>query len=193
MMSRSGWKPAKLRAFRTLFSARMFTAICRWLRRLRVPESDLLDVAHEVLLAALRGFQRYDPRRGRLRSWLHRIAVHKAAHWHDRAFRRREVLGLDGAPELPDPALVVDEQIERQEVRAFVFDCLQELPVDLRQVLIPYELDGIPLREIAESLGVPLSKVQKRHAKGRRALKALLLGRMREEQGIMGDPRRTYH
>ena len=63
------------------------------------------DLLQEVLILALSSLSRYDPQRSRFERWLKGITVHAAAHYHDRAFRRRERVGLEEAPEPQDPAL----------------------------------------------------------------------------------------
>lgn len=175
------------RAFQLLFRRKMFVAVWHWLERLGVPVRDRRDVTQDVFLAAHQSFHTYNPLRARPERWLNKITVHIAAHYRDRALHRREELtpeeDLDVVDESPGP----DEQLKMEEGRLLVLELLQQLDVDLRAVLIAHDIDEIPMKEIAELHRLPLSTLYRRRAEARRALRTVLLRRIRDPS----DP--TYH
>ena len=179
----------KDRAYDFLFRVERFDKVCRSLKRLGVHQEDVPDVAQDVFLAAFRSFDSYDPDRSRPERWLNMIAVHLAAHYHDRASRRWEVPALDdeGEDGWPDPNPAVDERIEGEQARTLVLDCLSALAIDLGAILIAHDIDEIPMKEIAELHRLPLSTLYRRRAEARRALRTVLLRRIRDPS----DP--TYH
>jgi len=173
----------KDRAYDLLFQVERFDTVCRSLKRLGVHQEDVLDVAQDVFLAAFRSFDSYDPDRSRPERWLNMIAVHLAAHYHDRASRRWEVPALDDDDEdgWPDPNPAVDEQLEGEQARTLVLDCLSALAIDHGAILIAHDIDEIPMKEIAQLHGLALSTLYRRRAEARQALREVLLRRIREE------------
>lgn len=79
-------------AHRRIFNATMSLKVLEWLAKLGVPLRDRPDVRQEVLIAAHKSFPNYDPSRSRPERWLNKIAVYVAAHYHQLARHRREVL-----------------------------------------------------------------------------------------------------
>jgi len=138
------------------------------LRTLGDPE-EAADAVQDALISALRAAGRF---RGdsAVTTWLHRIVVNACL---DR-LRRRQVrptvpLGeIDHpVPAPPDTDLVLD-------VRA----ALAALPDEQRLALVLVELQGYPVAQAAEILGVPEGTVKSRCARGRARL-AVLLGYLR--------------
>jgi RNA polymerase sigma factor (sigma-70 family) len=174
------------RAFELLFCKKTFASVWHWLERLGVPLRDRRDVAQEVFLAAHQSFHTYDPMRSRPERWLNKITVHVSAHYRDRAQHRREELTpedfFDGVDDQPGP----DELIGCEQDRLEVLDMLQMLDVDLRSVLIAHDIDGIPMAEIAEQHGIPLSTAYKWRARALQAFQAALEERRREERERTG-------
>ncbi|EYF07024.1 RNA polymerase sigma factor [Chondromyces apiculatus] len=177
----------KDRAFQVLFRKKTFASVWHWLERLGVPIRDRRDVSQEVLMAAHQSFHTYDPMRSRPERWLNKITVHVAAHYRDRAQHRREELTPDDAFEVIDEQPGPDEQIMLEQDRLEVIDVLQTLEVDLRSVLIAHDIDGIPMMEIADQHGIPLSTAYKWRARAVTAFKAAVEQRRREENERIGS------
>lgn len=143
--------------------------LMRTLQRLGVPSADLEDLAHEVYLVLRRSWHEYDPARA-LRPYLFGIAFrvassHRRRHWREVSF---------AAVESPDFAPPADQALESSQARALVLAALQQIPLPRRVVLILHELDEVPMREVAATLGIPLFTAYSRLRKARRELEACL-------------------
>lgn len=160
------------RAFAVLFSEKTFAALWHWLESLGVPMRDRRDVAQDVLLAAFRSFHTYDAMRSRPERWLNKITVHVAAHYRDRAQHRREVISAEPLLEAVDPAPLACEQIEAAQRRRVTFDLVRTLEPELGSVVIAHDIDEIPMADLAEQQGIPVSTAYKRRIRAVEALAA---------------------
>lgn len=162
-------------AFACLFQKKGTRAAVKvWLGKLGIPRQDRRDVAQDVFLAAHQSFHTYDPMRARPERWLNRIAVHVAAHFFDRAQRRREELASDSFEDRADEQPGADEWLAQEQTRKIVRDLVHGLDEQVRRVIVAHELDGVPMVEIAEREGIPLSTAYKRRARGLRRLREML-------------------
>ncbi|WP_394845792.1 sigma-70 family RNA polymerase sigma factor [Pendulispora brunnea] len=139
-------------AFRRLFAAE-FRYVWTSLRRLGVDSADLDDVVHEVFLAVHRRFDTYDPSRP-IRPWLFAFAFRFASDYRKQA-RIRFRSSFDG-DESVDPRPAPDELLERAEDQRLAAIGLEGIALDRRAVFILYEIDEVPMAEIAASLAIPL-------------------------------------
>jgi len=129
------------------------------LRRLGVPAEDVEDVVHEVFLQVHHHLHEYDRTRP-ARPWLFAFAFRIAARHRRRAHHVREV--RQARVETIDEAPRADERIAAAEDRQLVLDALGDIPLDRRAVFVLYEIDGVPVREIAETLSIPVNTVYSR-------------------------------
>ncbi|WP_437934515.1 sigma-70 family RNA polymerase sigma factor [Sorangium sp. So ce341] len=151
-----------------LFCPTLVRAVLRWLERLGVPLCHRGDVAGQVWLKAWESWPRFDPKRGRPERWLNAIAVHVASHYHERAQHRREEL-VD-LIEVLDPAPDAAAAMEYDTIRTRIIDAVNALDPELRFVLMAHDLDGIPMAQVAEDAGLPLSTIYKRRTRAIGAL-----------------------
>lgn len=136
------------------------------------------DAVQDALLSAHRGAARF---RGdsAVTTWLHRIVVNACL---DRIRRRQAhptVPLPDGSrsedgPSGPEPAAPVPDHDTALVVRA----ALAALPVEQRAALVLVDVQGYPVIEAAEILGVAEGTIKSRCARGR-ARMALALGHLR--------------
>jgi RNA polymerase sigma-70 factor, ECF subfamily len=70
----------------------------------------------------------------------------------------------------------------REEDLALLVRALEHVDLDRRAVLVLYELDGVPMKEIAASLGIPVHTGYSRLRTAREEL-AISLRRLRKREG----------
>jgi RNA polymerase sigma-70 factor, ECF subfamily len=139
------------------------------------------DAVQDALLSAHRAAARF---RGdaQVTTWLHRIVVNACL---DRVRKRQAHPtvplpdgrhGDDGGPASgPEPAAPVRDH----ETALLVRQALAELPVEQRAALVLVDVQGYPVAEAAEILGVAEGTIKSRCARGR-ARMALQLGHLRK-------------
>jgi RNA polymerase sigma-70 factor (ECF subfamily) len=149
------------------------------------------DAVQDALLSAHRGAARF---RGdaAVTTWLHRIVVNACL---DRMRRRQAHPTVplpdgshsdDGPPTGPEPAAPAPDHDTALVVR----DALAALPAEQRAALVLVDVQGYPVAEAAEILGVAEGTIKSRCARGR-ARMAITLGHLRrgsDEPGGTGRP-----
>ncbi|WP_437740879.1 sigma-70 family RNA polymerase sigma factor [Sorangium sp. So ce1504] len=162
-MGRPSNEDERAAAHARLFCPAQVRAVLRWLERLGVRRCHRTDVAGQVWLNAWESWPRFDPRRGRPERWLNAITVHVASHYHERTECRREEL-VD-FNDVADPAPNAAATMESDSIRTATIDAVNALDPKLRFVLVAHDLDGIPMAQVAEDAGLPLSTLYKRRTK----------------------------
>jgi RNA polymerase sigma-70 factor, ECF subfamily len=148
-------------AWRVLYETHL-PVVYRVARRMAVPDADFGDLCQEVFLRIHRGLARF---RGdaQFSTWLYRITLHEIARAGRARALRTAVLSLFGgspATEAASPSL--ETQLERAEASAELERILALLRPRHRQVFVLFELEELPLPQIAEVLGCPLETVRSR-------------------------------
>jgi RNA polymerase sigma factor (sigma-70 family) len=180
--------PEKERAFELLFREKTFSLIWRWLARLGIPLRDRGDLAQDILFSAYQSFENYNPAISRPERWLNRITVHTAAHYRERAQHRYEELVMDEElPPLVDQSQPPDQLIMVEQERLMVLELLQQLDLDAYSILAAHDLDGIPMAEIAQQRGVPLSTAYKWRARALSLFHDIVVKRRREDRKKEGS------
>src|SRR5688500_11586530 len=144
--------------FRTVFEKHMPLA-WRALRRLGVREADVPDVCQEVFMVIHRRLDDFD-RSMSMPSWIYGICVRVASQYRRRAPQRREV-GAEQLPELTFPAQQ-EEAAERRRARERLDLVLSRLDEQRREVFVLYEIEELPMKEVAAALGCPLQTAYSR-------------------------------
>jgi len=114
------------------------------------------DLAQEVFVKAYQGLGRLQDHASFAR-WIYGIAGHVLAD-AARAYKRRDEVGLDQAPEIEAGEPVPNTARDTTEV----LRALAELPEEQRLVLTLRYLEGFSPKEIAERLGQPRGTVRSR-------------------------------
>ena len=135
--------------------------VLRLVRHLGVHPSDAEDLAQEVFVIAhqrLETLQRQDS----ARSWLFGIARRVAAN-HLRKNKRRRVQSTESTSESlaagsGDPS----DALQLARDRALLMQALDKLDADKRAVFVLFELEGVPMPEVAEMVVCPLNTAYSR-------------------------------
>jgi RNA polymerase sigma-70 factor (ECF subfamily) len=147
------------------------------LRTTRSPE-DAADAVQEALISAFRNAASF---RGQsaVTTWLHRIVVNACLDQSRRRSARPSVpLREEEAFQPADP----HDRIAERELGIAVERALGELPIDQRAAIVLVDVQGFPVADAAEALGVPVGTVKSRCSRGRARL-AVSLGHLRAPEG----------
>jgi RNA polymerase sigma-70 factor (ECF subfamily) len=135
-----------------------------------VPQADLPDGVQQVRLRLLERAAKGDEAPRDVSAWAAVVASNLAMDWH-RAKRRQERLG-ERLASLRQPAQPSDE--ESSVLSLAVAQGLDELPDPQRQVLVLRFYADLPVRDIADELGIPEGTVKSRLHTAVRAMRARL-------------------
>jgi RNA polymerase sigma-70 factor (ECF subfamily) len=138
--------------FRALFE-REFDYVWASLHRLGVHPREIEDVCQEVFVRVYGKIDEYEPSRP-IRPWLFAFAARCAADWRRLARHRVELLGVERESPANTPG--ADVMVERMQDAELVLRALEHIGAGRRAVFILHELDECPMKDIAESLGIPL-------------------------------------
>jgi RNA polymerase sigma-70 factor (ECF subfamily) len=128
------------------------------------------EVVQEVVLAAWRKYDQFDPARGTERAWMFGIAHNVAATRHARGRRHLRSVATGATPEVA----LDDGEMTRVVERSLIADGLRSLSADHRAVIVAAFWDRLSTHEIAERLGVPDGTVKSRIHYALRALRSAL-------------------
>jgi RNA polymerase sigma-70 factor, ECF subfamily len=164
-------RPATALSFTDVFSSQA-PYVLGLLSRLGVAPPDVEDVAQEVFIVIhekLPGFEQ----RSSLKTWVCGICLRKASDYRRRAHRRHERLVAEhddraSASEHAESKLLRDENAARLQ------HALATLPEPLMQVFVLYEIEELPMLEVARAIGCPRFTGYTRLRAARRALRERL-------------------
>ncbi len=142
--------------------------VCRCVRRLGVREHEVEDAAHDVFTIALRKWRTFEGRSSE-RTWLFEICRRVTADRRRRVSGWRELLCGDDLPDLP----VLNDgprQLAQREARHCLDVLLDRLEGPCRETFVLFELEQLPMKEVAQLTGVPLQTAYARLYAARRRL-----------------------
>jgi len=145
--------------------------VWRALRRLGVEPRDIEDVCQEVFMTVHRRLGTFEGRSS-IQTWIYGICVRVASDYRKRTRRRREDL-VDAPPEQVVPPRQLEDLGDRQ-ARALLDAALDKLDDDKRAVFVLFELEELPMTEVAKAVGCPLQTAYARLHAGRRLVEAAL-------------------
>jgi RNA polymerase sigma-70 factor (ECF subfamily) len=133
--------------------------VWRIVRRMGIPDHGVEDVMHEVFLIVHRRLPEYDGRVA-MTTWLYHLTRGVVSnHRRSRVREQRRIALVDPRPTpVPDPEV----QTGRGQAAAFVRAFLEELDPDKREVFELIELEGLPVPEVAELVGINLNTAYSR-------------------------------
>ena len=151
------------------------------------------DAVQEAYLRAFTRLDTYQPT-GRFGAWLTRVALNEAL-----MMRRRAPADAVSLDEVGDDALVAEEAaasdappsadqfVEAAHARALLEHAIDALPDNFRMVFILRAVEGLDVRETAESLGVNANTVRTRLFRANRLLRGELAKRLHTESTEVFD------
>ena len=151
--------------------------LARWLTR---DEHDAEDVVQDAYVRALTFFDSFHG--GNSRAWLLTIVRHTCYTWLQR-HRGHELATVfdeelhSGAREASNPETLLLHHADQQLLR----QALETLPVELQEVVVLRELEGLSYKEIAGIADLPLGTVMSRLSRARQRLQAWLADRLQRE------------
>lgn len=158
-------EPAAALDFQDVFSEHC-KFVWRVLARLGVHQSDLPDVCQEVFLVVHRQLAHFDPSRAALSSWVYGICLRSASDYRRRRGRRKET--SDEAV----PVVAVDEHqfedLAQRRAWQRLEAVLDEMDAGKRETFVLYELENLPMAQVAAILGCPLQTAYARLHAARR-------------------------
>lgn len=136
-----------------LLATRLGPTLKRVLFRLGLSAPDVDDVVQDVLIKIWKGSASFQSRSS-VSTWVCRIAVNEAIS----ALRRRPQAAS------MEPVRVIDPESawEQQQLISAVRGAVTTLPLPERTVIVLREYEGMPYREIAAMLGIPIGTVMSR-------------------------------
>jgi RNA polymerase sigma-70 factor (ECF subfamily) len=160
--------------------------VWRCLRRFGVPAADADDAAQQVFLVAADKLS--DVPVERERAFLFATAARIAANAR-RSIRRRQTAydSLSQAPE--EPSISQDELSDQLRARALLDQVMADMPDDLREVFVLFEIEEISIQDIATALDIPIGTVGSRLRRARQAFQQAVTrhrARIGFKQGAVG-------
>jgi len=138
--------------------------VWRVLAHLGVIAAEQEDALQEVFVVVHRRLHEYREQ-DKIRAWLYAIAARVARDYRRRVHRRREYLS-DAPPETSQAPSQASDVANRQAL-VFAERLLATLPDKQRAVFLLYEVEQMPMAEVAVAVGCPLPTAYARLRKAR--------------------------
>lgn len=146
--------------------------VLQWCRRLAGPRVDPDHAAQEVFLVVLRRVHTVQ-RPEQLPSWMFAVTRRVLAQHRRRAWVRRWMPG--DVPEVSDPRQSPGARAERNQLALQVGAILEQLPDDLRAVLVLCDIEDRTDPEAADILGLKVGTAKSRLRRARARFKELCI------------------
>ena len=148
-------------------------------------EGEAEDLTQDIFIAAFRGIRSF---RGEAKfsTWLYRIALNQARNrikylsrrnFFARQSRRTdyEANRVSESPEgLPDSAPTPEQWTMTKDLAAHVQECLSQIPLQARQILVLRDIQGFSYDELSEMLSLKPGTVKSRLHRARAAMRECL-------------------
>lgn len=129
-----------------------------------------LDAVQDTFLTVFRKARQFKGKSA-VGTWIYRIAVNTCYDQLRKAKRRPS----EPLPDHHDPAdEMAQDAVDAAGVRPDIEAALARIPQEFRAAVVLSDMEGMPLPEIAEVLGVPVGTVKSRVFRARRLLAELL-------------------
>jgi RNA polymerase sigma-70 factor (ECF subfamily) len=162
-----------------IYGGRMLAVARRFVRN----DEDAQDIVQSAYLSAFRSVGQFEGQ-SLIGTWLHRIVVNTAL-MKLRSRRRKPETSIDDllpafqedghhVEQFSDWYAPADELMHREQTRAIVRACIDQLPENYREVLILRDIEELSTEESARVLSMTPTAVKVRLHRARQALSTLL-------------------
>jgi RNA polymerase sigma-70 factor (ECF subfamily) len=136
--------------------------LARWIIR---HDQDAQDVVQDAYIRALRGFHLF--REGNSRGWFLTIVRNTAYTFLNRRAAEEKLIPYE---EEKHANIISIDDSDHEGQREYLQRALERLPLEFREVIVLYDLEGLSYKELASTLGVPVGTVMSRLSRARRRL-----------------------
>lgn len=157
--------PAALKSFAPL--------LLGYLRRYVGDASLAEDLYQETLIRIDKGWAGFE-QRSSVKTWAFSIASRVAADYFRRPENRLDIVEIEEATDVTDPAPANDERLLTAEMSQCVREVIDSLPPTYRTALILHDLEGMRAEQIAEISECSVATAKIRIHRARARLKAKL-------------------
>ena len=130
--------------------------------------SDVEDLCEDVFVKAFAAADSFDPSKASAGTWLYSITRNTVIDYCRRFHPTEEI-----PEDISDECRTEDGIIESETLEELAA-ALEDLPAELTDVIVLHYYDGMPLTEIAATLGISYGAVKIRHNKALALLRAAL-------------------
>ena len=142
------------------------------------------ELTQEIFLAAYKHIASFR-NESKFSTWLFQIAVNRCKNQHGYRDRRKhghheplEGTHPEQKREFPDQTLSAVQQIHKKEQSDILQEALNQIDDKYREVLILFDIQGIPQNEIASMLNLPIGTIKSRIHRARNELAHALKGKI---------------
>ena len=158
------------RRFEELFLPHLDAAynLARWIVQ---HDQDARDVVQNAYVKAFKGFQHFSGG-AKSRAWFLTIVRNAAYDWIKKHAPEEKLIPYDEEKHGDIISInMFNDELASEERRQQLKRALERLPLELREVIILYELECLTYKELAAALGVPIGTVMSRLSRARRRLR----------------------
>lgn len=127
--------------------------------RMGIPEHAVEDVMHEVFLIVDRRLPQFDGQVA-MTTWLYHQTRGVVSNHRRRHHREQRRIAI--ADPKPSPSIDPEAEVGRKQAAAFVDDFIGGLDPQKREVFALVELEGLPVPEVAQMIGINLNTAYSR-------------------------------
>ena len=141
--------------------------LARWIIR---HDQDAQDVVQDAYVRAFKGFQRFRGG-GNGKAWFLTIVRNTAYTLLNKHAAEENLIPYEeerhaNIISIDDP----DNELRTEAKKEYLQRVLERLPLEFREVIILYELEGLSYKDLASTLGIPVGTVMSRLSRARRRL-----------------------
>jgi RNA polymerase sigma-70 factor (ECF subfamily) len=159
------------------YQSRIYAMVCGMVR----DREEAHDLTQDAFVKAFKNLDRFRLEAS-FYTWLYRIASNLSIDWL-RKQKRRKHDEFDESKAARDSTGVIDpvyqkhspaKEMERSQLKERIFDAMETLSPEHRQIVLLREVEGYSYAEIADVMGIPEGTVMSRLFYARRKLQGLL-------------------